>query len=163
MGDFRSGERVGRQKGHSHWPYCNARITIGGMSKSWLRTPILLTSYRRYLENQDAVGFVRAVMKSYVPSTLERLGTSVDCETRRAAVLALGFTGDYTANHALGRAMQDEDSGVRQLAAIACRSVWNRFGDKSQRRQLADTVRLNATRRYRDAGRKCFVTAGVRS
>jgi tetratricopeptide (TPR) repeat protein len=47
--------------------------------------------------------------------------------------------------------MQDSDAAVRQLAAIACRSVWNRYGDKALRRQLADVVRLNATREYRRA------------
>ena len=124
---------------------------MGGMSGNWLRVPILLTSYRRYLGNQDTIGFVDAVSKSYTPSTLERLATTEDPETRRAAVFALGFTGDYQVNHTLGRAMQDADPGVRQLAVIACRSVWNRVGDQSQRRQLANTVRLNAARRYRDA------------
>ena len=124
---------------------------MGGMSGTWLRKPVLLNPYRRYLGNQDTLAFVQAVSKSYAPSTLERLATSDDAETRRAAVFALGFAGDYQVNHLLGRAMQDEDAGVRQLAAVACRSVWNRFGDKSQRRQLADTVRLNAARRYRDA------------
>ncbi len=124
---------------------------MGGMSDTWLRKPILLNPYRRYLGNQDTLAFVQAVSKSYAPSTLERLATSDDAEIRRAAVFALGFAGDYQVNHLLGRAMQDEDAGVRQLAAVACRSVWNRFGDKSQQRQLADTVRLNAARRYRDA------------
>ncbi|MHB8973005.1 MAG: HEAT repeat domain-containing protein [Pirellulaceae bacterium] len=121
------------------------------MNDNWLREPVLLDAYRRYLESQDTVGFVHAVSKRYTPSSLERLATNADCETRRAAIFALGFKGDYQANQTVGRALQDEDAGVRQLAEIACRCIWNRVGDAPQRRQLADIVRLNAARRYRDA------------
>jgi tetratricopeptide (TPR) repeat protein len=121
------------------------------MSDHWLREPVLLDAYRRYLGSQDTVGFVQAVSKWYTPSSLERLATNADRETRRAAMFALGFKGDYQVNQTVGRALQDEDPGVRQLAEIACRCVWNRVGDATQRRQLADIVRLNAARRYRDA------------
>jgi tetratricopeptide (TPR) repeat protein len=126
-------------------------ITMERMSDTWLREPVLLTTYRRFLESQDTVGFVYTVSKSYGPGTLERLYRNGDPETRRAAIFALGLIGDFNANQTLGQAMQDPDAAVRQLAALACRSVWNRFGDKALRRQLADIVRLNATREYRRA------------
>lgn len=116
--------------------------------------PLLLRIYQQYLEDNDPVDFVRAVSKRYCQGTLERLVFDADCGTRRAAVLALGYIGDYQINHAVGQALQDEDHTVRVLAEKACRAVWNRAGDQVQRRELADTVRLNAIKQYREAIRK---------
>ena len=48
------------------------------MSDTWLREPVLLGTYRRFLESQDTVGFVFTVSKSYGPSTLERLSRNCD-------------------------------------------------------------------------------------
>lgn len=126
-------------------------ITMERMSDTWLREPVLLGTYRRFLESQDTVGFVYSVSKSYASGTLERLARNCDPKTRRAAVFALGLVADFAANQTLGETLQDPDAAVRQLAASACRSVWNRYGDRALRRQLADIVRLNATREYRRA------------
>lgn len=124
------------------------------MSETRRYQPLLLTIYQQYLKDNDPVDFVRAVSKRYTQGTLERLVFDPDCGTRRASVLALGFIGDYQVNHAVGQAMQDEDHTVRVLAEKACRAVWNRVGDQIQRRELADTVRLNAIKQYQDAIKK---------
>jgi tetratricopeptide (TPR) repeat protein len=129
-------------------------IIIERMSEIRPREPILLRLYERYLGNRDTVGFVHTVSKSYTAGALERLACHSNREMRRAAVFSLGFVGEFEVNHAVGRAMQDDDRTVRLLAGVACRSVWNRAGDEDQRRQLADTIRLNAARQYRNATEK---------
>lgn len=121
------------------------------MSETRRYQPVLLTIYQQYLEDSDSVDFVRAVSKRYAQGTLERLVLDAECPVRRAAVLALGYLGDYQVNHTVGQAMQDEDRTVRLLAEKACRCVWNRAGDEGQRRELADIVRLNATKQYQEA------------
>lgn len=121
------------------------------MSDTSPRAPRLLAVYERYLERQDTVGFVHTVSKHYTAGTLQRLVAHPDCRMRCAAVLALGYVGDFQVNATLGEALRDKDRNVHLLAGIACRSVWNRVGDQDQRRQLADAIRLNAARRYRKA------------
>ncbi len=124
------------------------------MSENTPRQPRLLRIYEQYLGNQDTVRFVYTVSEHYTAATLQRLAVHHDSAMRCAAVLALGYLGDFEVNPTVGRAMQDEDPAVRLLAGMACRSVWNRDGSKTHRRQLAATVRLNAARRYRDATKK---------
>ena len=76
--------------------------------------------------------------------TLERLSRHALCEIRRAAVLALGFVADYEANHALGRALLDDDRTVRTLAENSIRCVWTRAGSEADRGELNAIMRLNA-------------------
>jgi tetratricopeptide (TPR) repeat protein len=114
------------------------------------RVPILLVFYNSYVEDQDANRFVDRFSQFYFQGTLERLAEHPLREIRRAAILALGLAGDYGANHALGRALCDEDRAVRNLAESGIRSVWPRAGDESQRRELAMLVQLNAARRYEE-------------
>lgn len=114
------------------------------------RIPHLLTLYRQYLDDQDSGRFVAEVTRRYVQGTLERLLLHGMCQVRRGAVLALGFVGDYEANHALGRAMQDGDRTVRMLAENAIRNVWLRAGSEEHRRQLKFLARLNSAQRYED-------------
>jgi len=121
------------------------------MSETRRYQPILLSIYQQYLEDTDPVDFVRAVSKRYVQGTLERLVLDGDSVVRRASILALGYLGDFRVNHTVGRAMQDQDRTVRILAEKACRCVWNRPGDEGQRRELADIVRLNATKQYQES------------
>ncbi len=113
--------------------------------------PFLLDIYYRYVEDADTVAFIRSVCERYNAGTLERLVFNCEIEIRRAAVLSLGFIGDYASNHTVGQALQDEDDTVRQLAEKACRNVWNRDGSEEQRRQLAGIVRLNAFSKYPEA------------
>jgi len=116
--------------------------------------PFLLKLYQQYLVSRGYVGFMLNVRKRYSPSTLQRLASHPKCEVRRAAVLSLGFIGDYAVNHTVGQALRDDDRNVRLLAEEACRSVWNRAGSDLQRQQLIEVVRLNASGQYGDATEK---------
>ncbi|MBN1851415.1 MAG: tetratricopeptide repeat protein [Pirellulales bacterium] len=124
------------------------------MSQERLREPLLLRFYEQFLESQDLVRLVHALVKHYLPSTLARLTSHAKCEVRQAAILALGLIGDFSVNHVVGRAMLDRDATVRRLAQNSIRSIWNRDGDMIQRRKLADTIRLNADGEYRHAYEK---------
>jgi tetratricopeptide (TPR) repeat protein len=122
------------------------------MSINETREPRLLTFYRQYKDDQNTVSFVQDVREHYTAGTLERLARQPEkLELRRAAIFALGFVGDFSANHTVGCALQDEDAIVRQLAADSCRFVWNRSGSKIQRKQLAEIIRLNAEGEHRVA------------
>lgn len=113
--------------------------------------PFLLTVYRKYLEQQDSAAFLRYVSRFYTQGTLERLAGHPDREVRRAAVVALGFVGDYAANHTMGRALVDEDRTVRTLADHGIRALWARDGTEAERQSLGLVMRLNAAQLYRDA------------
>jgi tetratricopeptide (TPR) repeat protein len=118
------------------------------------RNPFLLKIYQQYLKKQDSAAFIAKVLELYTQGTLERLSEHDFPPVRRAAVLALGLTGDYEANHALGRALQDEDRTVRMLSENGIRNVWTRAGNDDQRRELAIIVRFNAAKRYEEAVRQ---------
>lgn len=115
------------------------------------RPPSLLDFYRQYLDEHDSVAFVRRTARRYTAGTLERLAEHPHPPVRRAAVLALGFLGDYSANQSLGRRLCDEDRTVRLLAETAIREVWQRDGDAQQRHQLRVIVQLNTAQRYQEA------------
>lgn len=122
-----------------------------GVSNDQSRTPFLSNLYRRYLDNQDAAGFISKVSKRYTPGTLQRLASAHDREVRRASVLALGFIGDFSANHTMGRALLDDDRTVRMLAENGIRSVWTRAGNEEERQELGVVIRLNNARQYKKA------------
>ena len=124
------------------------------MSANRARTPLLLRFYQQYLDDQDSAGFTSKVSKSYSLGTLQRLISHDERGVRRAAVLALGFIGDYTANHTLGRALLDDDRTVRLLAENGIRTVWTRTGGETDRQQLGLIMRLNAAGHYKDAIRR---------
>jgi len=115
------------------------------------RQPSLVCFYRQYLEDHDPIAFARLSARHYTQGTLERLAEHPEPAVRRAAVLALGFLGDYSANQSLGRRLQDDDRTVRALAETAIREVWFRDGDPDQRHQLRVIVRLNTAQRYQEA------------
>jgi tetratricopeptide (TPR) repeat protein len=115
------------------------------------RLPSLLALYQRYLDQQDSAGFIDEVSKHYTSGTLQRLARHPAREVRRAAVLALGFLGDYDANHALGRALLDDDRTVRTIAENGIRTVWTRAGNEAERRELASITRLNAAQLHKEA------------
>jgi tetratricopeptide (TPR) repeat protein len=114
------------------------------MSEPESRNALLLISYRRYLQDRNTVQFVSVVKNRYSPGTLERLARASRPDLRRAATFALGFVGDFSVNHTVGRALRDEDPVVRRLAVNACRFVWNRPGSQQQRERLGEIIRLNA-------------------
>jgi tetratricopeptide (TPR) repeat protein len=113
--------------------------------------PLLAQLYHRYLEDENSAAFVAAVSRSYLPSTLERLALGADHVGRRAAVMAIGFLGDYGQNAVLGRAMLDTDRGVRLLADNGIRALWRRDGSTRQRQQLSRVCRLNFSSHYDEA------------
>lgn len=122
--------------------------------KEPLRTPLILDLYEKYLDNQDTVGFVNGVSQQYSPGTLQRLTLHGIREIRRAAVLALGFLGDYESNHTLGRAMLDDDRTVRTLAENGLRTVWARMGSEKDRHEITIITRLNAAQQYKEVIRR---------
>ena len=68
------------------------------------RVPLLADLYQQYLDRHDPADFAERASRAYTQGTLQRLSEH-DCrQVRRAAVLALGFLGDYEANHVMGRA-----------------------------------------------------------
>jgi tetratricopeptide (TPR) repeat protein len=121
------------------------------VSSEKARSPFLTVLYEQYLDNQDSAGLSSEVSQFYTPGTLQRLAVHPQREVRRAAVLALGFLGDYEVNHSLGRALLDEDRIVRTLAENSIRSVWCRAGNEQQRHELTVIVRLSAARQYQEA------------
>ena len=124
------------------------------MSSDKPKTPFLLTLYHQYLDNQDSAGFISKTSRCYTPGTLTRLTKSHERQVRRAAVLALGFIADYTANTAMGRALLDDDRTVRIIAENGIRNVWTRAGNEQQRQHLGIVLRLNSAQHYREAAAK---------
>jgi tetratricopeptide (TPR) repeat protein len=110
--------------------------------------------YHRYLETENTAGFIKAVSERYLLSTLERLALGGRHILRRAAVMAVGFLGDYSHNSILGRALNDRDRGVRLLADSGIRQLWRRDGNPRQQQQLARLCRLNQNDQYAEVIRE---------
>jgi tetratricopeptide (TPR) repeat protein len=121
---------------------------------SAVRVPLLQQYYQQFLLDQDSAQYVERVHRKYALGTLERLAQAGQRITRRAAVLALGFLGEYSSNGVLGRALIDTDRGVRLLADNGIRSLWCRDGNADDRRRLATLVRLNTAHRYEESIRR---------
>lgn len=121
------------------------------MSRDTSRLALLNTWYREYLLGQQTADFIKRLTERYSIGTLERLATSTRRETRRAAILALGLVADYESNAVVGRALIDEDRGVRTLAENAIVSLWRRVGNERHRLLLAALVRMNSSQKYHDA------------
>lgn len=115
------------------------------------RQPQLEVFYHRFLEDGSSPDFIAAVAATYNRATLGRLALSPRRETRRAAILALGIVGEFEENSILGRALCDEDRGVRRLAEHGIQELWLRDGDPSQREQLRRLTRLNQRGRFEEA------------
>ncbi|MFH1266599.1 MAG: tetratricopeptide repeat protein [Planctomycetota bacterium] len=124
------------------------------MSSESPRIPLLSCLYQEYLDKHDSDEFSSRVSQSYSQGTLERLAEHDSRPIRRAAVLAIGFLGDYQANHVMGRALNDEDRTVRILAEDGIRNVWKRVGSEDQRRELNVIIRLNSAKHFEEASRR---------
>jgi len=105
--------------------------------------PVIQRFYAQFLTSEDVAAFIKAVSQRYTYGTLARLAEYGPPISRRAAVLAIGYLAGYEANHVLGRALQDDDRGVRLLAENGLRSIWLRVGTPEIRRQLQALVRMN--------------------
>ena len=116
--------------------------------------PALERLYHQYLESEDTAAYVQGVGERYLISTLERLAAGGNHTSRRAAIMAVGFLGDYSHSPVLGRAMSDRDRGVRLLADSGIRQLWRRDGSRSQQDRLARLCRLNQNEQYDEAIRE---------
>ncbi|NQT16770.1 MAG: tetratricopeptide repeat protein [Planctomycetes bacterium] len=124
------------------------------MSSESHRIPLLASLYQQYLDRHDSADFANRVSGVYAQGTLQRLSEHDSPLVRRAAVLALGFIGDYEVNHVMGRALHDEDRTVRTLAENGIQNVWRRAGDDDQRQTLSALVDLNSAKRFDEASRR---------
>ncbi len=110
--------------------------------------------YQQYLIEQEAASFIKLVSRKYTVGTLQRLADHPRRETRRAAVLALGFVGGYESNTVLGLALLDLDRGVRIAAENGIRSLWRRDGAVEHQQKLTVIMRLNSSQQFDAAARK---------
>jgi len=125
-----------------------ATLEASDVSDALVRTPQLDALYQRYLTNESSAHFVADVARYYTLGTLARLAESSLLTTRRAAVLAVGFLGDFRWNAVLGRALRDRDRVVRLLAEANIRELWCRDGSDFHQARLASVVRLNGCERF---------------
>jgi tetratricopeptide (TPR) repeat protein len=114
------------------------------------RSVRLEKSYHQYLQDERAADFIAAVAEDYSIETLKRLAQGGKRVLRRAAMLALGFLGDYDANEVMGRGLRDRDRAVRLLAEHGLRQVWFRAGNPRQYQTLNQLVRLNDNGLYHE-------------
>ncbi len=118
------------------------------------RQPLIGELYRQYQVDQDAEAFAGHIKERYTLGTLERLVAHEQALVRRAAAFAVGLIGDYRSNAVLGKALHDDDQGVRVLAESGIRVLWCRSGNAHQRHELGQIIRLNSAHRYEDAIRR---------
>ena len=112
------------------------------MSESSLRYPQLDKFYQRFLIEESSADFIQAVSTKYNMASLERLATGGGCMSRRAAILAIGFLGDFSNNEVVGKALNDQDRAVRMLADHGIRELWQRQGTEGQQQLLKLLFRL---------------------
>jgi len=115
------------------------------------RLSLLECMYQLYLADQNLEAFTSRISGRYSIGTLERIAERGSRISRRGAVLALGLLADFESNAVLGRALTDEDRGVRTLAEDALRAVWCRAGNQRERKHLATVIELNEARQFRPA------------
>jgi tetratricopeptide (TPR) repeat protein len=111
-------------------------------------TPRLDQLYHRYLDTEESAAFIHSVSRHYLLTTLERLASCGQHVSRRAAVLAIGFLGNFSHNAILGRALHDRDRAVRLLADNGIRSLWRRDGSDRQQQSLQRICRLNDNQQH---------------
>lgn len=113
------------------------------MSDDFSRIPLLEKYYQHYLDDENSATFIKSVSHVYRLGTLERLAGHGGIISRRAAVLSLGFLGDFRFNETMGRALSDSDRAVRILADHGIREIWLRDGAPYQQKMLRKIMQLN--------------------
>jgi tetratricopeptide (TPR) repeat protein len=113
------------------------------MSEKIVRYPLLDLYYQQYLTDENSADFIRSVSRNYTMGSLERLSRYGDRLSRRAAILAIGFVGDFSCNEIMGQAMVDGDRAVRLLADHGIRQIWQRQGTLSQQAVVQRLYRMN--------------------
>jgi tetratricopeptide (TPR) repeat protein len=118
---------------------------------SLVRTTRLADAYRRYLRSGDSPSFASEVDHTYTRATLVSLLQRGDVELRRASALALGMLGDKVSIEALGRALSDDDRGVRLAADDSFRALLVRDAAPLHHQQLLKVMHLNDGGEYAGA------------
>jgi tetratricopeptide (TPR) repeat protein len=108
-----------------------------------IRYSVLLRYYQRYLSDGETAQFIASVARCYSNGTLERLATSGDMYSRRAAALALGLIGDVDSYRILGPLLRSNDRKLRLVVDDSMRAIASREGTVAQRHQLELVVRSN--------------------
>lgn len=111
----------------------------------------LFRFYHKYLDGEDTARFISDVATCYDIATLARLAQGGDCLQRRAAILAIGFLGNYDLNDVMGKALSDPDRGVRMLADHGIRNLWVCQHGTPMRHALTRIMRLNTCGRFAEA------------
>jgi len=102
------------------------------MSDSPSRFPLLDTLYQQYLEHENSAELIRVVSRWYNIGSISRLAQYGQPISRRAAVMVIGFLGNYSENEVMGKALCDSDRAVRMLADHGIRDIWGRQGTPEQ-------------------------------
>lgn len=109
---------------------------------------LLCQLYEQYQRDEDCPTFVRNVSQKYAVGTIEKLAASKEANTRKAAVLALGFLGDVHNTPTLGKLIQDPCSVIRSMAEQAIQQAWFRVGTEKEQKELLHIERLNMANEY---------------
>jgi tetratricopeptide (TPR) repeat protein len=112
------------------------------MSDELLRYPLLDTLYQQYLEHESSADFIRAVCESYTLGSICRLAKYGQTNSRRAAIMTLGFLGDFSHNEIMGTALNDSDRAVRMLADHGIRGIWPRQGEPRHQQSVRKLYQL---------------------
>ena len=112
------------------------------MTSPLVRTTRLATAYRRLLATADAPQYAAEVDDYYSPMTLATLLERGDVELRRAAAMALGLLGNSRSVDPLGRALGDDDRGVRLVADDSFRGLLLRGSAPIHHQQLLKVMHL---------------------
>ncbi len=112
---------------------------------------LLVDYYEGYLKDQDIEAYRRQVSSRYTEGTLARLVEAGDVRARRGAVLALGLSGSYAVNGAVGRALRDPDPNVRTLADMALWAIWFRADTPENNATLEQVRRQISQQQFEDA------------
>jgi tetratricopeptide (TPR) repeat protein len=117
------------------------------MTEIRYRRPLLDRFYQQYLTDENSARFIHDVSRHYTIGTLQQLLQHGYKITRRAAVLAIGFLGDFSQNETMGQALSDPDRAVRLLADHNIRQVWHRQGTPAEQTLLVRLEMLNSANR----------------
>ncbi|MEE2826118.1 MAG: hypothetical protein VYE64_05780 [Planctomycetota bacterium] len=104
--------------------------------------------YQQFLNDEDRARFIQQVSETYTMETLEYLARFGRRLTRRAAVLAVGFLGDFEQNETMGRALSDPDRAVRMLADHNIRQIWLRQAVGGERVLISRLEWYNSISQY---------------
>lgn len=125
------------------------KASIGSLSRD--AAGVLVGYYEDLFRDRDEERFKRQVQARYTDADLSRIARSGEPDARRAAVMALGVVGDFSANEAVGRALKDPDPTVRAIARAACWAIWYRAGTPEQNATLEQVKSLIARERLDEA------------